>query len=76
MIFGMDRRAPYLILHVINDTYHMEVLTALGAASAVILLIFERYSWAASLSSAIQVVLNDIVVYGDWIDFLKIVGPM
>jgi len=54
---------------VITDTTIWKFFTALGAASAVILLIFK--DTIMGLVASIQVSINDIVRIGDWITFEK-----
>ena len=57
------------IFAIITDTTIWKFLTALGAASAVILLIFK--DTILGLVASIQVSANDMVRIGDWISFEK-----
>ncbi|MBT8320932.1 MAG: mechanosensitive ion channel family protein, partial [Eudoraea sp.] len=57
------------IFAIITDTTIWKFLTALGAASAVILLIFK--DTILGLVASIQVSANDMVRIGDWISFDK-----
>lgn len=54
---------------ILTDTTPWKFFTALGAASAVILLIFK--DTILGLVASIQVSINDIVRIGDWITFEK-----
>ena len=54
---------------IITDTPFMTFLTALGAASAVIILIFK--DTILGFVASIQVSINDMVRIGDWITFEK-----
>lgn len=57
------------IFAIITETTIMKFLTALGAASAVILLIFKDS--ILGFVASIQVSINDMVRIGDWITFQK-----
>ncbi|MCX2719615.1 mechanosensitive ion channel family protein [Lentiprolixibacter aurantiacus] len=57
------------IFAIITDTTIWKFLTALGAASAVVLLIFK--DTILGLVASIQVSANDMVRIGDWISFDK-----
>ncbi len=63
-IFGL-----LTIFAIITDTTIWKFFTALGAASAVILLIFKDS--ILGLVASIQVSINDMVRIGDWITFQK-----
>ena len=57
------------IFAIVTDTTVWKFFTALGAASAVILLIFKDS--ILGLVASIQVTINDMVRIGDWITFEK-----
>lgn len=59
----------FTIFAIVTDTTVWKFFTALGAASAVILLIFKDS--ILGLVASIQVTINDIVRIGDWITFDK-----
>ncbi len=57
------------IFAIITDTTIWKFITALGAASAVLLLLFKDS--ILGLVASIQVSMNDMVRIGDWITFDK-----
>lgn len=59
----------FTIFAIVTDTTVWKFFTALGAASAVVLLIFKDS--ILGLVASIQVTINDIVRIGDWITFDK-----
>lgn len=59
----------FTIFAIVTETTVWKFFTALGAASAVILLIFKDS--ILGLVASIQVTINDIVRIGDWITFDK-----
>lgn len=59
----------FTIFAIISETTVWKFVTALGAASAVVLLIFK--DTILGLVASIQVTINDMVRIGDWITFDK-----
>ncbi|GLU45581.1 mechanosensitive ion channel family protein [Allomuricauda sp. NBRC 101325] len=59
----------FTIFAIITETTVWKFVTALGAASAVVLLIFK--DTILGLVASIQVTINDMVRIGDWITFEK-----
>jgi len=67
MIFGWGI-AIFMIINLLSD-YSIKSLTTLGAASAILLLIFK--DTILGFVASIQVSVNDTVRLGDWITFSK-----